>query len=103
MDAPGAVLPPLMPREYLKTANPPGQRTFLCCTAPFFLEIRQYSCGKMSCSARKSLAAGHIFSFQIHPSYSTDGQFTGREGDGHRTENPPVLLVQSTKRDRQQN
>ncbi|MCI6527663.1 MAG: hypothetical protein MR438_01615, partial [Clostridiales bacterium] len=46
----------------------PGQRTFSRCAAPFFLEIRQYSCEKMSCSAQKFLAAGHIGSFQIHPS-----------------------------------
>ena len=52
---------------YLKTPNAPGQRTFSRCAAPFFLEIRQYSCEKMSCSAQKFLAAGHIGSFQIHP------------------------------------
>ena len=56
------------PRVYLKTPNTPGQRVFSRCAAPFFLEIRQYSCGKMSCSAQKFLAAGHIESFQIHPS-----------------------------------
>ena len=54
-------------RVYLKTPNAPGQRTFSRCAAPFFLEIRQYSCEKMSCSAQKFLAAGHIGSFQIHP------------------------------------
>ena len=52
---------------YLKTPNAPGQRVFSRCAAPFFLEIRQYSCEKMSCSPRKFLAAGHIMSFQIHP------------------------------------
>ena len=52
---------------YLKTVNAPGQRAFSRCAASFFLEIRQYSCEKMSCSARKFLAAGHITSFQIHP------------------------------------
>ena len=55
------------PRVYLKTPNAPGQRIFSRCAAPFFLEIRQYSCEKMSCSAQKFLAAGHIGSFQIHP------------------------------------
>ncbi|MEF2908070.1 MAG: hypothetical protein U0O42_02405, partial [Oscillospiraceae bacterium] len=45
----------------------PGQRAFLRCAASFFLEIRQYSCEKMSCATQKSLAAGHIMSFQIHP------------------------------------
>ena len=55
------------PRVYLKTDNAPGQRAFSRCAASFFLEIRQYSCEKMSCSARKFLAAGHITSFQIHP------------------------------------
>ena len=52
---------------YLKTPNATGQRTFSRCAAPFFLEIRQYSCEKMSCSAQKFPAAGHIGSFQIHP------------------------------------
>ena len=61
-------------RVYLKTPNAPGQRTFSRCAAPFFLEIRQYSCEKMSCSAQKFLAAGHIGSFQIHPS---NGEITG--------------------------
>ncbi len=55
------------PRVYLKTPNAPGQRAFSRCAAPFFLEIRQYSCKKTSCSAQKFLAAGHIESFQIHP------------------------------------
>ena len=54
-------------RVYLKTPNAPGQRAFLRCAASFFLEIRQYSCEKMSCATQKSLAAGHIVSFQIHP------------------------------------
>ena len=58
-----------LPRVYLKTPNAPGQRTFSRCAAPFFLEIRQYSCEKMSCSAQKFLAAGHIGSFQIHPKF----------------------------------
>ncbi len=50
----------------LSTPNAPGERVFLRCAAPFFLEIRQYSREKMSCSAQKFLAAGHIWSFQIH-------------------------------------
>jgi hypothetical protein len=54
-------------RAYLKTPNAPGQRAFLRCAASFFLEIRQYSCEKMSCATQKSLAAGHIMSFQIRP------------------------------------
>ena len=58
------------PRVYLKTPNAPGQRAFLRCAASFFLEIRQYSCEKMSCATQKSLAAGHIMSFQIHPKNS---------------------------------
>ena len=57
----------LLHRVYLKTPNAPGQRAFLRCAASFFLEIRQYSCEKMSCATQKSLAAGHIMSFQIHP------------------------------------
>ena len=60
----------LQPRVYLKTPNAPGQRAFLRCAASFFLEIRQYSCEKMSCATQKSLAAGHIMSFQIHPSFA---------------------------------
>jgi hypothetical protein len=61
------LLETLAPRVYLKTPNAPGQRAFLRCAASFFLEIRQYSCEKMSCATQKSLAAGHIMSFQIHP------------------------------------
>ena len=58
-------------RVYLKTPNAPGQRAFLRCAASFFLEIRQYSCEKMSCATQKSLAADHIMSFQIHPKLMT--------------------------------
>ena len=47
----------------LPTPNAPGQRVFSRCAAPFFLEIRQYSCEKMSCSTQKLLAAGHIGSW----------------------------------------
>ena len=61
------LLETLAPRVYLKTPNAPGQRAFLRCAASFFLEIRQYACEKMSCATQKSLAAGHIMSFQIHP------------------------------------
>jgi len=64
------LLETLAPRVYLKTPNAPGQRAFLRCAASFFLEIRQYSCEKMSCATQKSLAAGHIMSFQIHPSFA---------------------------------
>ena len=56
-------------RVYLKTPDAPGQRAFSRCAAPFFLEIRQYSCEKTSCAAQKFLAAGHIESFQIHPTF----------------------------------
>ena len=65
---------PASARVYLKTPNAPGQRTFSRCAAPFFLEIRQYSCEKMSCSAQKFLAAGHIGSFQIHPKLRAAGR-----------------------------
>ena len=54
------------PRVYLKTPNAPGQRVFAV-RRVIFPEIRQYSCEKMSCATQKSLAAGHIMSFQIHP------------------------------------
>ena len=37
-------------RMYLKTPNAPGRRAFSRCAAPFSLEIRQYSCEKMSCA-----------------------------------------------------
>ena len=65
-------------RVYLKTPNAPGQRAFLRCAASFFLEIRQYSCEKMSCATQKSLAAGHIMSFQIHPRKSRHPVFICR-------------------------
>ena len=39
------------PRVYLKPPNAPGQRAFSRCAASVFLEIRQYSCEKMSFSA----------------------------------------------------
>ena len=55
------------PRVYLKTPNAPGQRVFSRCAAPFFLEIRQYSCEKTSCSAQEFLAAGHIESWKNTP------------------------------------
>ena len=51
----------------LPTPNAPGQRVFLRCAASFFLEIRQYSCEKMSCATQKSLAAGHIVSWKNTP------------------------------------
>ena len=51
----------------LPTPNAPGQRVFSRCTAPFFLEIRQYSCEKMSCSTQKFLAVGHIGSWKNTP------------------------------------
>ncbi len=47
----------------------------------FFLEIRQYSCEKMSCATQKSLAAGHIMSFQIHPKEKQeDGSIDANSG-----------------------
>ena len=56
---------------YLKTPNAPGQRTFSRCAAPFFtLKYVSIPAKKMSCSAQKFLAAGHIGSFQIHPRYT---------------------------------
>ena len=54
-------------RVYLKTPNAPGQRAFSRRAASFFLEIRQYSCEKMSCAVRKFLAAGHIESWKNTP------------------------------------
>ena len=51
----------------LPTPNAPGQRVFSRCAAPFFLEIRQYSCEKMSCSTQKFLAAGQIGSWKNTP------------------------------------
>ena len=71
-------------RVYLKTPNAPGQRTFSRCAAPFFLEIRQYSCEKMSCSAQKFLAAGHIGSFQIHPKSRAMRGCASKLACGHR-------------------
>ena len=51
----------------LPTPNAPGQRVFSRCAAPFFLEIRQYSCEKISCSTQKFLADGHIGSWKNTP------------------------------------
>ena len=74
----------LLPRVYLKTPDAPGQRAFSRRAASFFLEIRQYSCEKMSCAARKFLAAGHIGSFQIHPNTKGRGGGPPRPPAGYQ-------------------
>ena len=51
----------------LPTPDAPGLRVFSRRAASFFLEIRQDSCEKMSCAARKFLAAGHIGSWKNTP------------------------------------
>ena len=87
-----------MLRVYLKTPNTPGQRAFSRCAAPFFLEIRQYSYEKMSCSTQKFLAAGHIESFQIHPSFDSGGFFYSFGSSGAaddkswRTIKPAIIM-----------
>ena len=90
-------------RVYLKTPNAPGQRAFLRCAASFFLEIRQYSCKKMSCATQKSLAAGHIMSFQIHPKTYVIDRFSfcsnriEMEKGGCSKEQPPFLTNETEK------
>ena len=94
---------PVSPRVYLKAPNAPGQRIFSRCAAPFFLEIRQYSCEKMSCSAQKFLAAGHIGSFQIHPKTYVIDRFSfcsnriEMEKGGCSKEQPPFLTNETEK------
>ena len=61
----------------LPTPDAPGQRAFSRRAASFFLEIRQYSCKKMSCAARKFLAAGHIMSWKNTP-YNQAGRLKTR-------------------------
>jgi len=63
----GVLLKKQYPGCILPNPNAPGQRTFSRCAAAFFLEIRQYSCEKKSCSAQKLLAAGHIASWKNTP------------------------------------
>ena len=102
---------PWYTRVYLKTPNAPGQRAFLRCAASFFLEIRQYSCEKMSCATQKSLAAGHIMSFQIHPNqkpehsggmrHGTDRKgelLSGHRRDGARTLDVPAPAIRRDHR-----
>ena len=66
---------------YLKTPNAPGQRAF--CGAPrhFSLKYVSIPAKKMSCATQKSLAAGHIMSFQIHPKEKQeDGSIDANSG-----------------------
>ena len=58
-------------RVYLKTANAPDSGSFRAELRHFSLKYEKYSCGKMSCPARKSLAAGHAVGFQMHPDRGT--------------------------------
>ena len=55
------------PRVYLKTANAPGQQSFLRCAASFFLEIRQYSCGKSVLHSTKIPRCRSHFQFSDTP------------------------------------
>ena len=85
-----------MSRVYLKTPDAPGQRAFSRRAASFFLEIRQYSCEKMSCAARKFLAAGHIGSFQIHPRgffYRLTDRSNVRFGEVFAAADPRLFLL----------
>ena len=54
-------------RVHLKTVKTPNQQLFLPCAAPFPLEIQQVFLRKNGLLRKKSLAAGHFASFQIHP------------------------------------
>ena len=76
-------------RVYLKTPDAPGQRAFSRRAASFFLEIRQYSCEKMSCAARKFLAASHVMSFQIHPKKTEAVFLVALKGAPGEIEIPP--------------
>ena len=54
-------------RVYLKTPNAPGQRAF--CGVPRHFSLKYVGVPAKECLAqrKKSLAAGHIVRFQIHP------------------------------------
>ena len=54
-------------RVYPKTPNAPGQRAFSRCTAPFFLEIRQYSCEKSLAQRKNSSLPVPLGVGRIHP------------------------------------
>ena len=58
-------------RVYLKAANAPDSGSFRAELRHFSLKYEKYSCGKMSCPARKSLAAGYAVGFQMHPDRET--------------------------------
>ncbi len=62
----------------LPTIHAPGQRAFSRCAASFFLEIRQYSCKKMSCSARKSSLPVTLPVGRMHPCGQTRAYSAGR-------------------------
>lgn len=63
---------------YPKTANAPGQLAFSCCAAPFSLEIRQYSCVKLTKQLLDralfaELAASLVFSLGVGYAYQRTG------------------------------
>ena len=51
----------------LPTPNAPGQRVFSRCAAPFFLEIRQYSCEKCLAQRKNSALQVTLGVGRIHP------------------------------------
>ena len=56
------------PFEWIRNPSMhPDSGSFRAVLRHFPLKYTKYSCGKMACPARKSLAAGHISSFYIHP------------------------------------
>ena len=62
----------------LPTPNAPGQRAFSRCAAPFFLEIRQYSCVKLTKQLLDralfaELAASLVFSLGVGYAYQRTG------------------------------
>ena len=48
-----------------KTVDTTEQQSFLRCAAPLPLEIREYSCGKMTCPAQKIHAVDSVPCFRI--------------------------------------
>ena len=64
---------------YLKTPNAPGQRAFSRCTAPFFLEIRQYSCEKSLAQRKNSSLPVTLGVGRIHPRTSKREKSRGLE------------------------
>ena len=50
-----------------KPSKRPNSGPFSAVLPHFSLQYTKYSCGKMTCTSKKSLAVGHIAGFQIRP------------------------------------